>query len=174
MRVPIRLGLALITAAATVALGAEASRPEHDIADGNQLELIYFGGSHCGPCKSPRMREAVLKAKAIFAERAAAQHRPYSTTGVALDLSPEAGIEYLKEVGPFDQVISGRSWFNQAVLDWIVPYPDAIAGIPQIVIVERRMTLDKEGKARFERPKVLARIPGTGIPLWVDAGAQTD
>lgn len=93
---------------------------------------------------------------------------------MALDYELEEGLAFLKDVGPFDQVILGRDFNNSAVLDFLSNGgDDVVLGIPQVVVYER--TIVRRGYTMTSgRPHILARIPGIGIPLWVKAGAKLE
>jgi thiol-disulfide isomerase/thioredoxin len=176
----IRTTVLASTAALAVVFGciaADESPPSdapQELVDGNELVLVYFGATNCGPCREPSVKAAVMKAKSVFAERAAAQHRPYATIGVALDTDVEKGIKYLKSVGPFDEVSVGRSFDNSAVLALMISDDeDAMMGIPQLIIYER--TIEHRSRTIVaSAPKILVRVPGTGIPVWVNAGAKLE
>lgn len=147
-------------------------QPRHELIDGNELVFVYIGGTNCGFCNDPTIKAAVIKARSMLAERADAAHRPFSATGVALDYDLKEGLAYLKPLGPFDQVMLGRDWFNSAVLDLMASGgDDAIIGVPQIIVYERTIE-HRTGKYTVAPPRILARIPGTAIPLWVQGGAQ--
>jgi hypothetical protein len=149
-----------------------SNTPIFGSVEGKELVFVYFGSTGCGPCKAPGMKQAVLKAKEIVAKRAADERLPFSTTGVALDPDIYKGLDFLKSVGPFDQIIVGRDWENSAVLELMASGgSESIIGIPQIIIYER--TIEHRGQQIVaSKPRILERIPGTGIPLWVQYGAQ--
>jgi len=163
-------GTLLLAAAATA--GATPYRPKQELVNGNELAFVYIGATNCGFCRDPAVKAAVMQAKSILAARAESEHRPFSATGVALDFDVDKGLEYLATLGAFDQVIVGRSWFNAAVLELLTDgSDDAILAVPQIIVYERSLQLEKTSVSAAP-PRILARIPGTGIPLWVEAGVQ--
>ena len=171
--------VAVLIVCAALGLATEAAElkpyvPKQETVDGNELAFVYISATNCGFCRAPGIKAAVLQAKSILAARAAAERRPFSATGVALDYDIEAGLAFLKDVGPFDEVILGRDWNNSAVLDLLSNGgEDVVLGIPQVVVYERMIS--RRGYTMSTgRPHVLARIPGTGIPLWVKAGATLE
>jgi hypothetical protein len=166
------LTIALVTSLCLAGDEPPANGATFGSVDGKELAFVYFGGSGCGPCKAPGMKEAVIKAKGMIAKLAADHHLAFSTTGVAVDASIERGLDFLKNVGPFDQIVVGREWENSAVLELMAAGgSESIIGIPQIIIYER--TIEHRGQQIVaSKPTILERIPGTGIPLWVQYGAQ--
>jgi hypothetical protein len=166
------VAVATLSFASVAAEDPPPYQPKAEMVDGNELTFVYFGGNGCAPCVAPGMKEAVIKARAMIAQLAAKEHRPFSATGVALDSDIAKGVAFLDTVGPWDQIVVGREWFNSAVLDLMATGPlEPMVGIPQIIIYERR--IEHRGHELIaSNPRILARIPGTAIPLWVNAGAQ--
>jgi hypothetical protein len=152
-------------------MSAAKSRP---VVETTELVLAYFGGANCGPCKTPGMKEAVHEAQRIFAARAKESGRHFATMGVAVDSDIKRGLEFLDETGPFDEIIVGKDFTNLAALELMSGNdPGIFVAIPQIVIYERTIGLGTN-KLTATRPKIIGRFPGTGIPVWVKAGARTE
>ena len=84
--------------------------------------------------------------KTILAERAAKKEQSFSVTGVSTDWRVETGIKYLRDVGPFDEMIVGKSLFNHAATEYIWKDSSVAPIVPQIVLVEREVRY-KEGRA---------------------------
>jgi hypothetical protein len=164
------LSLALILLFTAAGSAEDTYQPSGEAVEGNELAFVYIGATACGPCKLPAVKDAVRRAKVHFARLAAEQKRPFSATGVAIDTSIDEGLLFLKDVGPFDQVVVGHSWFNLAVADLVGSDPDGVLGIPQIIIFERDQKFVAH-RLVTSAPRVLARVPGNAIPTWVDAGA---
>ena len=162
--------LGLILQATAVGGAEEGYKPSGEAVEGNELAFVYIGGTACAPCKLPEVKDAVRRAKVHFARLAAEQKRPFSATGGAIDPSIDDGLRFLEDVGPFDQVVVGHSWFNLAVADLIGADPDGVLGIPQIIVFERDQKFVGQHLV-VSAPRILAGVPGTAIPKWVDAGA---
>jgi hypothetical protein len=57
--------------------------------------------------------------------------------GVALDMTPEEGIEFLRAYGPFDEILAGGSWLNLGSLQFLIRGLPGELATPQLILVER-------------------------------------
>jgi hypothetical protein len=156
--------------AATSGSQPAQKRPRYEW-DGTRLTLVYFTGSKCAPCRLPEVKAAVLEAKRLMKERAAQRGVEFASIGVAIDDDPSLGLEFMKDVGPFDQVAAGGEFGNFVALETMAKRPDPFPAIPLLLVFEQTVeTVDR--KVQSAERKYLASIPGTGIPLWVKYGAK--
>ncbi|HEX4824366.1 MAG TPA: hypothetical protein VFV19_08640 [Candidatus Polarisedimenticolaceae bacterium] len=169
----LKIAAVLVTTCIAAASEPKPYRAAPEPKEGNEIVFVFVGGTGCAFCNDADVKAAVVKAKNIVAERADALKRPFAAIGVAIDSDFAKGLDYLKPLGPFDEVKLGRGFFNSAVLDLMASGDDALVGIPQVLVYERTVTT-KGPKYDVTPPKVIARIPGTGIPLWVQYGAKID
>ncbi len=74
----------------------------------------------------------------------------------------------MNKFGPFDEVMSGRSWANTGVLKYVFEDLPGPAATPQVVLVERMLNArDRSYSVAEER--VLARAVGLEeIKRWAD------
>ena len=108
---------------------------------GEELVMVFLTSHACGPSQRPEVIEAVRKIKRRLASYTDSVGRPFSAVGVSAGWDVEAGIEHLRKYGAFDELISGRSWYNTAgVRYWHRTFP-AKASTPQIVLTEQRVEL---------------------------------
>ena len=109
------LGLAIATLVMIGSGGDDArggttirSRP---IRSGDQLVLVYIGGSSCGSCNEPTLKEAVQRLLKEASQWAAGEEQQFSTIGVALDWSVPDGVDYLARLGPFVRSLKDDTLF---------------------------------------------------------------
>jgi hypothetical protein len=148
-------------------------KPSTEIKDCTELHMVYIGSTGCGFCKVPELKQAVIQAKDLLYQRAQEQGFQFAATGVATDLSIDRGIEFLKDVGPFDQIIVGRSIFNLAIIDFVSKDAGARPGEPQIIVYTRELRRTPT-RVLAGDPKLIFRIMGTAIVKWVSKGAPFD
>ena len=151
--------------------GEATTQQDKAVRDGPKLTLVYFTGSNCAPCNFPEVKSAVLEAKRIVAEKALARGVGFTTIGVAIDEDPEKGLEFLKSVGPFDQLSAGGEFANLVVLETMAKTPRQLIAIPMILVFEQSID-STDRKLHATERTYLAAIPGTGIPLWVKHGTR--
>ncbi len=164
--------LMLMATRGALATGGEAKAEQRAGAgEERNIELVYIGASYCGPCKTPEMKEAIKQARAILSKWASSQGATFGATAVVMDERLEAGLEYLREFEPFDEVIIGRGFRNTGMANYVGRYPDGIAGVPQVVLVLQRWRKGKT-QIRLVKEEILTKVIGTGILQWVQGGAK--
>jgi hypothetical protein len=124
-----------------------ASPPAHAVPSasslktGDEMLVIFIGGSFCGGSAQPGLREAVATVNREMAATARAAGRRFVSVGVAMDWSVEDGVRFLHEFGKFDELVVGRNWLNSAVVRYVWRDVPGSATLPQIVVVMRHVTV---------------------------------
>ncbi len=171
---PLRLlvGSTLLLLSITYAVPQEQTyRPKNRNPNGVELIAVYIGAEFCGPCHDPQLKKAIARMKSILADRAAKDQQSFSVTGVSTDWEVEKGIKYLRSIGPFDEMIVGKSLFNQAASEYIWKDSSVSTVVPQLVLIERDVSY-KDGRAIIGSYRVVERHFGsTEIISWVSKGA---
>jgi len=108
----------------------------------------------------------------LLANRAAREHRRFIAVGVDIDWSPEVGFDFLKQFGPFDEILTGDNWANTGAIEylWRLPAdPTAPSGTPEIVVFERHLAWDSAGRNLvLSENRLLLRKAGLNqIEPWV-------
>ena len=167
------LGLTLLLLCiSSVAAQEQTYHPKNKNPNGVELIAIYIGAEFCGPCHDPQLKRAIGRMKAILADRAAKERQSFSVTGVATDWEVEKGIKYLRSIGPFDEIVVGKSFFNQAASEYIWKDSSVSTLVPQLVLIERVVNY-QDGRAIISNYKVVERHFGTTeIISWVKNGAR--
>ena len=91
--------------------------------------------------------------------------------GVAVEWDVAQGLDYLADVGPFDEVSAGGNWWNTSVAQRL--FRDAPPAVPTVALFERRITVDTgRNTLTFGVERQLAAIVGSReIEDWVAQGA---
>ena len=168
LAVSLSCGLAFADAAE-----GRTNTPTPNVGKERELSFIYIGSTTCSPCGKPEMVEAVNRARHILAERAASDEMLFASTGVALDESIESGLKFLDKFEAFDQIVVGRGWNNLVVIDYLCRDPDGIVGVPQVLILEQESSW-VGSRRKFSTPKIVRRVVGDGILMWVKGGAPDE
>ncbi|MYA32284.1 MAG: hypothetical protein F4164_12385 [Gemmatimonadales bacterium] len=150
-------------------------RPALRLREGRELLLVAIVSSNCYWSNLPETIQAVRSAKQLLANQAATNEMGFAAMGVARDMVAASGIEHLARHGAFDEVISGRSWINSGVLQFI--YNDEIpgfAGTPQVVVLEQTVLFEGGSRRITGRRELERKLGPTEIAAWVDAGAPLD
>lgn len=137
-----------------------------------ELILLYFGKSTCRWCASEEAISAMTDIQALLRKRALESGVGFTAIGVALDSSVEAGLEYLRRHGDWDQVVSGGGWRNVLALGGSVP----VGGTPEAVVLIRRIsrveTASGQVVTAVDESVMLARKVGLyEILAWRNGGA---
>ena len=162
----------LLLSISSAAPQEQTYHPNNKNPNGVELIAIYIGAEFCGPCHDPQLKRAIRRMKIILADRAAKERQSFSVTGVSTDWEVEKGIKYLRSVGPFDEMVVGKSLFNQAASEYIWKDPSVSTVVPQLVLIQREVSY-KDGRAVISNYKVVDRHLGnTEIISWVNKGAR--
>ncbi len=149
---------------------ALAQTADRELPSGRELIAVYVGASTCGPCLLPEMKAAVIRMKTLLDSTAKRNGYAFSAVGVSSDWLTEKGIAFLSDNGPFDQLVIGGNWTNLGVEHFIWNDSTAVPAMPQIVVLERTVTLG--ARISMSAPRVLRRVSGlVDIPQWVNDGA---
>lgn len=144
--------------------------PSNRLPEGREIVAVYIGSTSCGPCQTPEVKSAIRAMKPLLAAQAAQRGVALSVIGVADDWDLKSGARFLEPLGAFDQVVIGGNWTNLGIEHFILRDTLTEMSMPQVVVVERTVSLGK--RIAVSEPRVLRRIRGgEDIPAWVAAGA---
>ena len=154
-------------------VGEAAYAPLHKLQPGPQLLAIYFGSKSCGFCSLPELKGALRGAGMRLRAHAAAAGYTFHFVAVAIDWNVPTGLEYLAELGEFDEISVGGNWQNTSVARYLVsgsPRP----GVPTLVLQVRRVVMDTSANPlRFVEEREVGRFVGAmAIADWIRAGAS--
>lgn len=141
---PGAVGAAVTSWAKTAAVHSRspAPQPSQLPADGVEEVAILIGGSFCGATNVAEFPEAVSRLRTAMRQRALERGHLFSMVAVALDPEIDSGLKWIKSLGEFDEVVIGRGWLNTVAAQRIWRDPAATAGLPQLILLERRVVSD--------------------------------
>lgn len=152
------------------ALAPESYTPAARTDSGSELVFIFVGSSSCSWSNKPELRDLVRTARLAVRDRSIAEDMGFAAVGVARDVVASKGVAHLATFGEFDEVMAGRGWLNSGVLRYIYGDLPGPAATPQILVVERRVVVDR-GERSIADERVVARLTGLAeIRMWVDSG----
>ncbi len=165
------IGLLIAGLPATATAQDTTYSPTFMLTEGKELIAVYFGATTCVPCHDPDLKRNIKRTKPLLKRNAEAAGYTFSVTGAALDWSVKEGIEFLEEVGPFDEVIVGKTWSNLAAVDYMWADTASFTALPQVVLIEREV-INTANRMVFSPNVIMARYVGAKtVADWVDAGA---
>ncbi|RME20760.1 MAG: hypothetical protein D6800_12840 [Candidatus Zixiibacteriota bacterium] len=148
--------------------------PRHENPQGDELVVVYISASNCESCLRDDFKTALETMKRLLAEQASNAGLGFVAQGVALDWDVDAGYQFLKAFGAFDEIVVGRNWFNIAANEYIWESGDTIPLIPQVLVFLRETSLAPE-RVSFGPRRIIGRYLGdTTIVAWVQRGAPVD
>jgi thiol-disulfide isomerase/thioredoxin len=148
-----------------------AYTPVQDFQSGRQVMAIYFGASWCKPCDRPDMKDAVRRMKPMLLAQAVKNGGFFTAMGVALDRDLTKALAFLNPNGAFDEYVIGSDLTSLAAERFIWGDPGNFPAVPQIVVPERTLEVERGAPIKFGTIRVVRRVHGDSIPLWVKAGA---
>jgi len=126
---------------------------------GKFLRFVYIGSSDCGYSNNPETHEMIIRIKKYFKNLTRKRDINYITTGIARDLFPDVGIQFLKNTGPYDEVTAGASWFNLGITHYIWDDIQGRPATPQILLTRTNFDVSEDG-AITKSEEVLHRAIG--------------
>jgi hypothetical protein len=140
--------------------GADETQVVRRPREGTELLAIFVASSACGASEYPGLREALPQIREVLHADARRDNKLFVSVGVALDADPWVGIEFLREFGPFDEVLSGGSWLNMGSITFIVRDFPSRRWIPQLILVERDVELLEGGSILSVNERLVGRKIG--------------
>ena len=113
------------------------------VGSGTEVIAFFIASSTCGASTAPNLPSALSKIRASLAIKAQREGKRFIYAGVALDEKPSAGLELLKQFGPFDEVMSGGSWLGMGSVDLMVRGMPGPLALPQLLIIERDVKAER-------------------------------
>lgn len=164
----------LITLPAALGCGAGPTAeftPRRELAEGEQVVVVYIGATFCVPCQQPSLKAAVRRMKPLLQAQADSTRRHLSTVGVSLDWDVPAGLSMLAPITEYSELIVGSNWLNSGVERYIWADTTAPPSLPQVVLISRQVEMGARVTLNGER--LLARFDGaSAIEAWVRQGAR--
>ncbi len=150
--------------------------PDYTRRSGAQLVMVYFGSASCAWSNRPSLPDAVETIKRELAERAEEQGMTFKAVGVALDWSPEQGIEHLETMGRFDEISAGYNWGNSLALRHIWSDAFAAPNTPQILVYRQDFVAPEDEASELHYAAVgqellMTKFGFQAITDWAEAGA---
>jgi len=134
------------------------------------LLLIYVGASNCRWSNMPELRAAVRSAVTQVSQEAKRMGLAFAAVGVARDWSVRNGLEHLRNIANFDEVVSGDGRYNLGLERYVYGPLGGEAATPQVVVVERRAR--SKNVLDDVKEHVLVRYIGLQrIVRWSELGA---
>lgn len=138
------------------------------IPNGATIEAVFVGASTCGASRSPALPRDVKAALSLLRDSARVAGVPFSTVGVALDWVPAEGIDWLRRVADFDEIIAGKNWANLGAIDYLWRDSLTVPAMPQLIVVTRTIRADS-ARILASSPLTVLRLLGAGsIHDWVE------
>ena len=136
---------------------------------GPELVAVFFGATFCGASRDPRLPPAVREAQRLLRATAKRDGEQFATVGVALDWRPGAGLQFLRRMGSFDEIITGHNWLSTAAIELMWRDHPGSTALPQMVVLRRSVTIGPAA-VQVGADEVVERMVGVdGISAWVAA-----
>ena len=132
----------------------------------NELLLVFVASSRCPWIDTPDLRSAVERARQGVRKAAEAEGLHFGSIGIAVDVGVNEGTAMLRDFGPFDEVVAGRSWVNTGALSYVWRDLPGIAAVPQVLVVRRNLKWEGDGYEVTGEWVRLRKIGGAEIAGW--------
>lgn len=153
--------------------------PSFQVEPGPQLVMVYVGSSTCPWSNAAGLPDAIERIKGSLADRAALDGMSFKAVGLAIDWSPDRGVEHLRQFGLFDEISAGYNWASTLALRYLWSDDADIASTPAVIVYTRTFVgpQDPEGPLHYgeDARRFLRTVRGAeGISEWAALGAPLD
>ena len=170
-------GLAVAAYSLTTASMSEPGTNDGPAADSltvgssNERLVVFLGSSACPASTRDSLREDLRILGDSLQSRLRLSKVRVAMIGVSIDFNVNAGIRYLRELYPFQEVTVGRGFLNSASTGFLLGASGAALTVPQILILERIVEIDSTS-ITVGRSLIVRRIVGAdSIHAWAQKGA---
>ena len=139
--------------------------PIAPIKTGTELVMVFIASSTCTGAKDPELKNALERVRRGLKREAREKKQVFTSIGISLDWSIDAGVQMLDSFGPFDEIAVGRGWMNTGAVKFLWEDLPGEAAVPQLVVVERVVTKDRAIHVTGERVRY-RKIGAPGIATW--------
>lgn len=158
----------LIAAAVPLLRGPKDNRDSVvvGVSGATDTAIAVIVSSNCAACSNARVVNQLAGAiRRIRVSRGPDSH--LRLIGVALDGHPDAGYEYLRRLGPFDEISSGGAWGNYVFSDLVWETSSRIAVVPQVLVIER--VIEQGDRLHIaSRTVKFGAMGATGVIEWLE------
>lgn len=81
-------------------------------------------------------------------------------------------MEFARPLGAFDEYAIGNDFWSVPAQLFIWGDPPGEPSVPQVLVIERTVSWERNKPIRFAPYRVIRRVIGDSIPIWVNGGAQ--
>lgn len=127
---------------------------------GRQLVMVVIGSSRCGAGQGSDVVVSLQEVRDSLRAVARRRQMAFSSIGVALDDDPRVGLEWLAQLGGFDEVAAGGNWLNTAAVEFVWRDPTGFGAQPQVIVQLRTIALESQRRYRPPIGEVLLRMIG--------------
>jgi hypothetical protein len=127
-----------------------------DLSGGTYIQLIYVGSSSC-PFSNNLLHEEIKKLRNNLIDWTNYNDYNFMSTGISVDLNSTQGFYFLQDSGPYDEIISGASWYNNGVSQYVWK-KNSEGFTPQIIILKtdfKVVTSSLGGILKIEKEETL-------------------
>ena len=167
-----RISYLLVLLAAPALQAQVRATPVTYTAPVREVSAVFISMADCCDALTRDLRAPIDSVRSVLRLRALRAGEVFRMVGVSLDWDPKVGWKYLSEFGEFDEVGLGSNWFGlQPEILMFSGAKSVEPSIPQLVIIERTVTMDS-GLPTFGPRRVLRALHGKDqILAWVRAGS---
>lgn len=165
------LAAARLRAQAPIQPSDTAYAPATELPNGRQVLAVYLGAKWCTPCNRPEVKAAVARMKPLVASQAKQSGATFTAVVVAMDRNLDAALAFIRPLGAFDEYAVGGDFVSTAAQRFVWRNSAPEPSVPQVLVLERTLRAVPGQPITLGRDRVLRRVLGDSIPLWVRAGA---
>ena len=140
---------------------------------GDEVRIILFGAQSCGASNDATFLAAFKELRGSL-KRLSTLHPSIriKLVGIAIDVSLERGLDFLRRTGPFDEISVGGNWLNDAAVELFWRDRPGPAALPQVVVVRRPVKVTQRNYWVGGDSIVMRKTGIHDIIEWIGGGAS--
>lgn len=140
------------------------------LSSGPEIAVVFLVSSNCGASKTPGFASAFESLRDSVTARAQREGARTRMIGVAVDPTVGDGLDVLEQFGHFDEITLGGGWLNVASQKYMWGRFAGKAGVPQVLILQRRLHIQGSDFRVAEETFVIRKVGTDELLAWAHAG----
>jgi hypothetical protein len=140
---------------------------------GRRREMLFvlIASSRSYGVRDPGFKQHLARARELVAHEATARGAVFGSIGISVDPVVDDGLEFLHDVGPFDEVDSGNNWESLGATVFLWRGVRVEPAVPQVLVVARDVDARNRLLVLGAERLLVQKIGSDSVIAWAAAGA---
>lgn len=163
-------GASLLTAGSGERGAVTAPVPSRAQVDGFELVTVFISYSDCPGNRIQDFASVIAQMNRHLRAAAPELGVGFGSVGVSVDWSPDVGYDFLRRIDEFDEIVTGRNWFNTGAAAYLFRNLVGQAVIPQVLLLAREVRMEGRVVTIGPDEQIMRLVGPEAIIEWAEAG----